>query len=69
MAHKSSKSEVSPQANEFIYFADRELMEKFVDPATVIKIDEAKRQIAEAAGVTVDEHIRLEIAMTFLVTF
>ncbi len=67
MGQKNVKTEVCRQDQKLVYFADRELIEMFVNSSAVAKVDEAKRQIAEALGVDADEHIRVDVEMKFIV--
>ena len=67
MARKFKKTVISGQDEEFFYAADRELIERFADAADVAKVDEAKRQIAEALGV-VSKHVTVSVEMMFLLS-
>ncbi len=68
MSIKTKRTTISEQDQEFIHAADRKLMKRYVDPADVAKVDEAKRQIAEALGVNVDEHVYVSVEMMFLLS-
>ncbi len=67
MGQKNVKTDVCRHDQKLVYFADRELMERFVDSSAVAKVDEARRQIAAALGVDADEHIRVDVEMKFIV--
>ncbi len=48
---------------------DRKTAELFIDQDTLDKIDDAKRQIADAVCVRADEHITVKIALLVQASF
>lgn len=65
---KNSKSDGRARDHFVVNDAGRQLAEMHLPQETLREIDDAKRRIAEAAGVDADQHIRIEIEMLFLVT-
>lgn len=65
---RNSKSNGRARDHFVVNGAGRQLAEMHLPQETLREIDDAKRQIAEVAGVDADRHIRIEIEMLFLVT-